>query len=109
MKMPPQTRREFCSQACQAVGLAAMAGALQACGGGGLTGASSVPALPRVSGSVSNGAITLTVDASSPLASVGGAALVQYRSGSFESELTIDAEGFVVDYPRLGRRLEVTG
>ena len=39
----------------------------------------------------------------------GGAALVQYRSGSFESELTIDAEGFVVDYPRLGRRLEVTG
>jgi cytochrome b6-f complex iron-sulfur subunit len=83
MKMPPQTRREFCSQACQAVGLAAMAGALHACGGGGLTGASSVPALPRVSGSVTNSAITLTIDSSSPLASVGGAALVQTADGLF--------------------------
>jgi len=84
MKLHPQTRREFCSHACQAVGLAAVAGALQACGGGGgLTGASSLPALPRIGGSVANRSVTLTIDAASPLASVGGAALVQTASGLF--------------------------
>jgi hypothetical protein len=35
-----------------------------------------------------------------------GHAIVRYASGSFESDLTIDADGFVVDYPQLGRRLE---
>ncbi len=34
-----------------------------------------------------------------------GEAVVRYQSGSFESELTIDADGFVLDYPGLGRRL----
>lgn len=33
-----------------------------------------------------------------------GGAVVGYRSGSFASDLTIDADGFVVDYPQLGRR-----
>ena len=37
---------------------------------------------------------------------VNGGAIVRYGSGSFRSDLTIDADGFVVDYPRLGRRLE---
>jgi uncharacterized protein len=32
-------------------------------------------------------------------------ALVRYRSDGFQSDLTIDGDGFVVDYPRLGRRL----
>ncbi len=36
----------------------------------------------------------------------GGGAVVRYRSGSFESDLTIDADGFVVTYPQLGRRVE---
>ena len=35
-----------------------------------------------------------------------GKALVRFRSGSFSSDLTIDADGCVVDYPSLGRRLE---
>lgn len=35
-----------------------------------------------------------------------GGAVVRYRSGSFQSDLTIDADGFVVDYPQLGRRIE---
>jgi Rieske Fe-S protein len=39
--------------------------------------------LPTISGSSAGGAVTLTVDASSPLASVGGAALVQSSSGFF--------------------------
>lgn len=33
-------------------------------------------------------------------------AVVRYRSGSFQSDLTIDADGFVVEYPKLGRRVE---
>ncbi len=36
----------------------------------------------------------------------GAGAIVRYRSGSFQSDLTIDTDGFVVDYPKLGRRLE---
>jgi len=35
----------------------------------------------------------------------GGGALVRYDSGDFRSDLTVDADGFVVDYPQLGRRL----
>jgi hypothetical protein len=32
-------------------------------------------------------------------------AIVRYRSGSFESDLSFDADGFVIDYPQLGRRV----
>jgi hypothetical protein len=39
----------------------------------------------------------------------GGGALVRYESGAFRSDLTIDANGFVVDYPQLGRRLAAPG
>jgi len=35
----------------------------------------------------------------------GDGGLVRYRSGSFRSDLTIDADGFVVEYPQLGRRV----
>lgn len=34
-----------------------------------------------------------------------GTAIVKYRSGTFESDLTFDAAGFVIDYPQLGRRI----
>ncbi len=37
----------------------------------------------------------------------GGEAVVRYASGSFQSDLVIDADGFVVEYPQLGRRVEV--
>ena len=36
-----------------------------------------------MNGSASSGTVTVTIDASSPLATVGGAALVQSASGSF--------------------------
>jgi Rieske Fe-S protein len=79
-----QTRREFCSQACGAASLAAFGGALgsvlQGCGGtGGLTG--NIQALPVIAGTVSNNAVTLTIDSSSPLSAVGSAALVQISNG----------------------------
>jgi hypothetical protein len=35
-----------------------------------------------------------------------GSAIVRYRSGGFEDDLTVDPDGFVVDYPKLGRRVE---
>lgn len=81
-----QTRREFCSGLCHAASLAALGGALgatlQACGGG-PAGPSGAPALPVISGNVSNGTIVLGIDASSPLAAVGSAAAVVTASGPF--------------------------
>ncbi len=82
-----QSRREFCGHACRAVPLlalgAALATALESCGGssGSPTGASSVSALPQLNASAGAGGLALTVGASSPLASTGSAALVQYQGG----------------------------
>ena len=73
-----RTRRQFC-EACSGAGMALIGGAvLQACGGGSPTsgGGSNAPALPRLSAGVSGGAIQLTIDASSPLATPGSAAFV---------------------------------
>jgi hypothetical protein len=35
-----------------------------------------------------------------------GSAVVRYRSSGFEDDLTVDADGFVLNYPKLGRRVE---
>jgi uncharacterized protein len=35
-----------------------------------------------------------------------GSAVVRYRSSGFEDDLTVDPDGFVLDYPKLGRRVE---
>ena len=77
-----KTRREFCVQTCQAASLATFAAMIEACGGS-MTSPSSVPQLPTISASVASGAITIAVDATSPLATVGKAALVQTSSGNF--------------------------
>jgi nitrite reductase/ring-hydroxylating ferredoxin subunit len=84
--MTEQTRREFCTQACQFASAAAVGTLLQACGGGGgsVTGGSlppDVPALTTVSATAASGGATLNIDAGSPLASVGSAALVQSPNG----------------------------
>jgi len=83
-----QTRRGFCTQACWAVSMTAFGGALatllEGCGGGGngVTGGNgNVQGLPGITASANNGSIALTVDSSSPLASVGSAAVLQYQSG----------------------------
>src|SRR5262245_33845020 len=44
---------------------------------------SNTPQLTTVNGSFANGTVTVTVDAASPLNSVGGAALVQSSAGNF--------------------------
>jgi len=82
-----RTRRQFC-EACTAAGVAALGGALatlSGCGGGGgPTSANgiSAPALPRISGSVAGSAVQVTIDAASPLASAGSAALVTSGLGN---------------------------
>jgi cytochrome b6-f complex iron-sulfur subunit len=81
------TRRNFCTQACKAASVIALGSIVQSCGGGGggnpagPTGGGSVPQLTTVTASVTNGVAAMTVDASSPLANVGSAALVRTSSG----------------------------
>ena len=75
------TRRDFCMQACQALSIASIAGALQGCGGSPTSPSSA--SLQSVSGAIVNGAVTVTIDSTSPLAAVGGAALVQTSVGNF--------------------------
>lgn len=75
------TRRQFCVHACQAVSLLTLGSVLQGCGSP--TSADQVPLLPQLTASVVSGGVTVTVGPSSPLASVGGAALVQSAAGNF--------------------------
>jgi cytochrome b6-f complex iron-sulfur subunit len=78
-----RTRREFCTAACQILTVATAGGLTAAlltdCGGSSPTspGGGSNAALPVVAGSLANGVVTVSIDASSPLASSGGMALVQ--------------------------------
>jgi cytochrome b6-f complex iron-sulfur subunit len=73
-----QTRRTFCVHACQAASLVAVGSVFQGCDESNPAApSSSVPTLPVASSTIVNGAIVVNVDASSPLAAVGSAALVQ--------------------------------
>jgi len=76
------TRRAFCAQAVSFVALGVL---LDACGGSSSPTAPSGPAsaLPVVNATASGSTVTVPVDSSSPLASVGGAALIQSSSGNF--------------------------
>ena len=77
-------RRGFCVNACQIASLFALGSLLEDCGGNPTSpSGGSAPALTKVSGTVGNGAITVNVAADSPLASTGGAALVQSGAGTF--------------------------
>ena len=73
------SRREFCAQAVSLVSIGAL---LHGCGGS-PTSPGNAPLLATITATASAGAIALTIDAASPLASVGGAALVQTASGNF--------------------------
>ena len=77
------SRREFCAHAVSFVTLASL---VESCGGGSPTssgGGTRFPALPVINGTSANNAVTLTVAAGSPLATVGNAALVQASAGNF--------------------------
>ena len=82
-KCDGQTRREFCTRAATfAVVGGALGTILQGCGGS-PTSPSNAAALPTVNGTRVTGGITVAIDANSPLASAGGAALVQTSTGNF--------------------------
>jgi cytochrome b6-f complex iron-sulfur subunit len=85
IRIVPLTRRAFCTQACQAASALAVGSVLQACGGSPTSpsGGSSATALSVLSGTATSGAVTVAIEPSSALASVGGAALVQSTAGSF--------------------------
>lgn len=80
------TRREFCAHTCQALSVAALAGAAAACGGDGSptspSGGSSAPAMATISGTVAGRTVTVTVGTGA-LATNGSAALIQTSLGSF--------------------------
>ena len=80
-----QTRRQFCQQACHAASLAALGVILPGCGGSPTapTGGGGVPSLPVLNSTISGNAFTLTIDANSPLNTVGNAALVQASGRQF--------------------------
>ena len=78
-------RRGFCINACQIASLVAIGSLLEDCGSptspSGDSG--SLPSLSKVNGTSANGVVTVSVGADSPLATTGGAALVQSNGGSF--------------------------
>ena len=77
-------RRGFCLNACQIASLIAVGSLLEDCGGASPTSPSdSQPQLTSVNGTVGNNAVTVSVAATSPLAAVGGAALVNSSAGAF--------------------------
>lgn len=81
-KEEPPSRRTFCRHACQAASCLALGSLAQACGGGG-SSPSNVPQLSLVNGSVSGSTVVVQIDSSSPLAAVGGAAMVRSSGGAF--------------------------
>jgi cytochrome b6-f complex iron-sulfur subunit len=92
-----RSRREFCATACHATSLAAIGVLLPGCGGGGGGnpagpggGGTPAPALPQVNGLVTGQGVTVPIDAASPLASTGTAALV--RSGAGDILVTRTAQ-----------------
>jgi cytochrome b6-f complex iron-sulfur subunit len=69
------SRREFCLHACQAASLIAAGAMWPACGGNS-TSPSNATNLPTINATADFGTLSLRIDAASPLAAVGSAALV---------------------------------
>jgi nitrite reductase/ring-hydroxylating ferredoxin subunit len=80
MKSSNASRREFCAHALTFVTIGSL---VESCGGSPTSPSSTAAALPVINTTVAGGTITLNIDASSPLAAVGNAALVQTSSGNF--------------------------
>ena len=83
MSTTKSSRREFCIHACEAVSLVSLGAVIGSCGGSPNSPSGNAPALQTVNGTVAAGAVNVTIDAASPLATVGASAFVQSSSGSF--------------------------
>lgn len=73
-------RREFVMNAWQAASLVALGSMLEGCGGNPASPTENIPALPAINGTQTGNTITVTVDAASPIATVGNAGLLQTSS-----------------------------
>jgi Rieske Fe-S protein len=73
---PRPSRRTFCVHACQAASLFAAGTLVQACSGN-ATSPSGAATLSTINASAAAGVLSVTIDAASPLATVGAAALIQ--------------------------------
>jgi Rieske Fe-S protein len=72
-----ETRRTFCRLSTLGCLGVAFGASLEGCSSNSPTSPSNVSSLPVVGGAISGSSVTVTVDPSSPLATVGNAALVQ--------------------------------
>jgi Rieske Fe-S protein len=79
--VPIHTRRAFCTRAVALAMAGPLATLLQGCSSP--TSPSNASALPVVTGTRGTTGITVTIDAGSPLSTVGSGALVQTPSGDF--------------------------
>ena len=80
------TRREFCTRAAGAVSLLTLGAIVPGCGSSSMSPSSStgVAALATINASAAAaGSIAISIDAASPLAAVGSAALVQFGAASY--------------------------
>jgi Rieske Fe-S protein len=75
-------RRGFCLNACQIASLVALGSLVEDCSSS-PTSPSGSEQIATVTGAVANNAVVVNVGSDSPLAAVGGAALVQSVSGAF--------------------------
>ncbi len=62
---------------CQSAALGALAALVEACGGANPAGSSGGSSLVVLNGTLANGVVTVAIDASSPLGTLGGVAFVQ--------------------------------
>ena len=76
------TRRDFCACCCKTAGLVAL-GAVAGCGGGPTGPSSNAESLTSVTATVSGRTVSVSLGASSPLASTGVMAVTQTSVGTF--------------------------
>jgi len=69
-------RREFCVQACRVVSLAAAGTLIDACSSPTSPDLTDTSAIPRVTGSLSAGTITVPLSSAPSLATIGGVAMI---------------------------------
>ena len=96
--MTTVSRRRFCAGACQVAGGATLATLFSACGEGSSspTSPSGAAALDRVAGRFASSRVQVTI-AGSPLANIGGAALVESTAGVFLLARTSDTSFSAVE------------
>ena len=77
------TRREFCTQACQAASLLAVGAVAAACGGSPTSPSGSAPQLGSAAATTAGRVVSVNIDSAPVLGAVGSAAIVPTSLGTF--------------------------